>query len=243
MKSLLVILLSSSLLASLPAHAEEIRELAPPRPRPVKYQELSRPIERPATPKWAPIPTPYVIGDYMTSDEVLAIATSEYAQLAKLIGEYGRRPEFAALENAADAHFAEGTRRLGAEVKAALQGGAVGETPEEAFRRDVEALGREVADALSKGSIGLTPEEQFRADVEKLGKEVADLLSKGSIGPTPPTFEQEVEALANEVRAILSQGSIGTNAPRYSQTTPAGGAKPAAGTATGKAIGAGMARD
>ena len=189
MKSLYAILVSSTLLIAVPGRAEELREIARPvRPAPVKNPPLARLIPRPATPKLAPIPMAYEISDSMTSEEVYAIATKEYALLAKLVGEYGRRPEFAALEKAADAHFAEGTRRLAEEVKAILQAGSIGETPEEAFRREVEALGREVS-------------------------------------------------------AILSQGSIGTNAPRYSPTTPAGSAKPSTGTSTGKAIGAGMARD
>lgn len=164
-------------------------------------------------------PASYVIGDSMDSAKVMALAVEEYAALDAYVAEYGEQPGTAELRATADAHFAEGVRRLAAEVKAALDP----ETPEEAFKREVEQLGKDVAAILETGTLE-TPEEAFRREVEALAAEVAETLSGGTIGPdSRPTGN-------NGARYAPSNGgtSSGTR----------GGRKP-----FGGAIGAGMLRD
>jgi len=169
-----------------------------------------------APPKLVPIPpVPYVTGDHMTSDEVLAIATEEYALLEKYVAKYGEQPGTAQLRAAADAHFAEGVKRLGEEVKAVLDP----EAEQEAFRRGVEELGKEVAAILKNGNVE-TPEEAFRREVAALAAEVTAILSNGGAIPS---------------------GDQGMNGGRHAPTSGGTPTAPAASTETGRAAGAGWA--
>ena len=176
-------------------------------------------------------PVHYEIGDSMTSDEVLNLAAKEYTALQTYVAKYGEQPGTAELRAAADAHFAEGTRRLAAEVKAALNP----ETPEEAFRRGVEELGKEVAEILKNGGKAETPEKAFRREVEALAAEVTSILASGTIGSQP----------SPSINEILSNGSIGNNGGRDTPSAggkarpaaPSSGMKPAAGAGWAGALG------